>query len=136
MKRRLTILAGALVLAAAGCSTPAAEQPPAPAATVQILPRADGAPSAQDVVDAFAAAGLPVPAPRDNTAACASDVVRCSELVTTDAISVYVFPDETTAAEFATADTHRAGVVVLSYATAHTPESDRPAYESTLTSLL
>ncbi|MEV4539205.1 hypothetical protein AB0J82_36080 [Asanoa sp. NPDC049518] len=135
MKRRLAGLAAVLVLAVAGCSSDTDTPGPSPAAaTVQILPRADGAPSAQDVVDAFAAAGLPVPSPRDNSGNCAE--LGCSELVTTDAISVYVFPDEQSAERLAGPDTHRAGVVVLSYAAARTPESDRPAYESTLTSLL
>ncbi|SDZ60043.1 hypothetical protein SAMN05421684_6976 [Asanoa ishikariensis] len=126
------------MLAAAACSAndPPAKPAETPPAAVQIPPRADGAPSARDVVDAFAAAGLPVPSPRDNSSNCASGGLRCSELVTTDAISVYVFPDETSAEEFAGPDTHRVGVVVLSYAAARTPEEDRPAYESTLTSLL
>ncbi|WP_203715071.1 hypothetical protein, partial [Asanoa siamensis] len=100
---------------------------------------ADGAPSAQDVVDAFAAAGLPVPAPRDNSENCASGAARCAELVTTDAVSVYVFPDEASAQEFeagSAPDVHRTGVVVLSYAAARTPPQDRSEYEVALSSLL
>ncbi|GIF52226.1 hypothetical protein DFJ67_0359 [Asanoa ferruginea] len=147
MSRRFlpAIAAFAFVLAAAGCSAepaaPAATAPqPAPStstAAVEIRARADGAPSAKEVVDTFAAAGLPVPDPRDNSGYCATGVTHCSEIMTTKAVTVYVFPDETTAQEYATApDTHRTGVVVLDYAPANTPPDDRPKYENALTSLL
>ena len=134
----------ALTLALAGCSaTPAAPATPTPTpspgakAAVEIPARADGAPSAEEVVESFAAAGLPVPDPRDNSGYCATGVTHCSEIMTTKAITVYVFPDETTAQEFATGpDTHRTGVVVLDYAAANTPAADRPKYENALTSLL
>lgn len=133
MIRRLIALA--LVLAVAGCSDPN----PAPTVTwsapATTPPRADGAPSAREVVDAFAAAGLPVPEPRDGACAAA----HCSELMTTDAVSVYVFPDEASAAAFADAhapDAHRIGVVVLDYAAARTPADDRSQYENALTNLV
>jgi hypothetical protein len=138
VKRHVLVLA-AVLIAAAGCSTSAPPPNPSPpTAVASPPPRADGAPSARDVVDAFAAAGLPVPGPRDNSGGCTTGV-GCAELVTTDAISVYVFPDEESAAAFADAaapDAHRAGVVVLGYAAARTPPADRPAYENTLTGLL
>ncbi|MEV4619633.1 hypothetical protein AB0J74_13095 [Asanoa sp. NPDC049573] len=147
MSRRFlrAIAAFAIVFAAAGCSSEtiktAASVPPAatgtPSAAAEIPARADGAPSAREVVDTFAAAGLPVPNPQDNSGYCATGVTHCSEIMTTKAVTVYVFPDEATAQEYATApDTHRIGAVVLDYAPANTPADDRPKYENALTSLL
>jgi hypothetical protein len=90
------------------------------------------------VVDAFAAAGLPVPKPRDNTKQnCAS--LGCDQLVTTDAITVVVFTNDAAAAKYANAaagNAHRNGLVVLSYAAARTPAADRPRYEAELAKLL
>ena len=54
------------------------------------------------VVAAFTAAGRPAPNPRDNTSSNCVDV-KCSELITTDAISVYVFDSEPPAVSFAAA---------------------------------
>lgn len=97
-------------------------------------------PTAQQVVDAFASAGLPVPNPRDNSKNCTgADGLGCTQLITTDAISVYTWPDEASAQHLADAygdGAHREGLVVLSYAGAPTPEQDRPHYEAVLTDLL
>jgi hypothetical protein len=144
VSRRLlpALAAFAIAFAAAGCSAEPAAPAPQPAtststAAVEIPARADGAPSAQEVVDTFAAAGLPVPDPEDTSGYCATGVTHCSEIMTTKAVTVYVFPDEATAQEYAAApDTHRTGVVVLDYAPANTPVDDRPKYENALTSLL
>ena len=95
-----------------------AASPAAPAATV--APAAGEGPTAQDVVDDFAAAELPVPKPRDNTAGnCPS--LGCTQLITTDAVSVMRFDDP--AAEEHLAETfgdgaHAEGAIVLQYAAA------------------
>jgi hypothetical protein len=45
------------------------------------------------VVDRFIATGLPAPNPRDNSANCTSGL-GCTQLITTDAISVYSWPTD------------------------------------------
>ncbi|MEC3977894.1 hypothetical protein [Amycolatopsis sp. H20-H5] len=92
--------------------------------------------TAQQVVDGFAAAGLRAPKPRDNSKNCAQ--LGCAQMITTDAITVVSFPDETSAARYAAAaadSTHRQGRVVLSYTGARTPAADRPKYEKELAKL-
>lgn len=92
--------------------------------------------TADDVVDAFKAAGLPVPNPRDNSHNC--DTLGCRQLITTDAITVVSFDDEEAAARYADAaseDKYRRGLVVLSYAAARTARAIRPRYEQLLDTL-
>lgn len=55
--------------------------------------------SAQDVVDAVLAAGLPARDPRNNTASCAE--AGCVQLVTTDDFSVYQFLEVEAASRYA-----------------------------------
>ncbi|MEU7585296.1 hypothetical protein AB0A95_03225 [Micromonospora sp. NPDC049230] len=62
----------------------------------------------------------------------------CSELIATDTVTVYVFPDETSAAD--TVETrgghsYRRGAVVLNYLEAKTLVADRPRYEKVLNGL-
>jgi hypothetical protein len=93
-------------------------------------------PTAQQVVDAFDRAGLPVPNPRDNSGNCKTS--GCVQLVTTDAVSVYTWPTEAAAqhqVDVAAGEAHRRGLVVLSYAAARTPAEDRPRYEAELAKL-
>lgn len=95
--------------------------------------------TAQQVVDAFAAKGLAVPSPRDNSKNCSTQ--GCSQLVTTDAITVASFADEAAATKYAAAMTGAGGafqrkLIVLSYAAANTPAADRPKYEAELTALV
>lgn len=82
-----------------------------------ILPSAaGGAVSAGQVIDAFAAAGLPVNAPRDNSGKCQS--LGCSTLITTDDVSVYQFPDAESAGKWADAladSGYRSGSIVLRF---------------------
>jgi hypothetical protein len=71
------------------------------------------------VVDAFKAAGLPVPDLRDRSRDCGPDGVGlgCAQLIATDAVSVYVFPDEASATNQTAmwgTDAYRKGAVVLS----------------------
>ncbi len=134
----LLSVVGALIITA-GCSdtddeAPAARSSSSSAPAAQgALPQA-GAPTAQQVVDAFASAGLPVPNPRDNSKNCAT--LGCVALVTTDAISVYTWPDEQSAQHMVDValggGAYRRGLVVLSYTAARTPEADRPRYEAEL----
>jgi len=69
--------------------------PPDPLATA-----AAGATTAQQVVDAIIAAGLPARNPRDNSQSnCRS--IGCVQLITTDDVSVYQFPADASALKFA-----------------------------------
>jgi hypothetical protein len=90
-------------------------------------------PTAQAVVDQFVASGLPVPNPRNNSKNCKT--LGCTELITTDAISIYVWPNESSAqhqVDVAAGDAYRYGTIVLSYTAARTPSTDRPLYEAAL----
>lgn len=89
--------------------------------------------TADEVIDAFRAACLPVPNPRDNSHNC--DTLGCRQLITTDAITVVSFDDEEAAARYADVageDKYRRGLVVLSYAAARTARVDRSQYERLL----
>ncbi|MBQ1073717.1 hypothetical protein KBX06_11180 [Micromonospora sp. C31] len=116
------------------------ERRPASPPTVKLPVRPTGTPGARQVVDAFKAAGLKVPNPRDRSVDCGPDGLGlgCSELVATDAVTVYVFPDETSASDIAETwggQSFRRGTVVLNYLEAKTPAADRARYEKVLTSL-
>jgi hypothetical protein len=94
---------------------------------------------ANEVVTAFAAAGLPVLEPRDNTAGnCGSRA--CVQMITTENVTVLSFVDDAAAATYVStwgpADLHQQGQVVLSYAAARTPEAERPLYEAALATFL
>ncbi|WP_433130676.1 hypothetical protein ACQPWW_08140 [Micromonospora sp. CA-240977] len=103
-----------------------------------VLPqRPVGAPGAKQIVEAFKAAGLKVPNPKDRSVDCGPDGLGlgCSELIATDAVTVYVFPDETSAGDIAETwggQSYRRGAVVLNYLEAKTPAADRPRYEKVL----
>ncbi|MGK5519700.1 hypothetical protein ACSNN9_10110 [Micromonospora sp. URMC 107] len=116
------------------------ERRPASPPPVKLPVKPTGTPGARQVVDAFKAAGLKVPNPRDRSVDCGPDGLGlgCSELVATDAVTVYVFPDETSASEIAETwggQSFRRGTVVLNYLEAKTPTADRARYEKVLTSL-
>lgn len=129
----------ALVLLLSGCSgvadkvnTLMSSTTAAPTTTSSV-----SAVTAQQVVDEFAAKGLPVPNPRDNSKNCSTQ--GCSQLITTDAISVVTFADDAAATKYvetAARDAFRHKLVVLSYTAARTPAADRPKYEAVLTSLV
>ncbi|WBB70328.1 hypothetical protein [Micromonospora sp. WMMD812] len=123
---------------------PAVQEPterrPASPPPVVLPRRPAGSPGATRVIDAFRAAGLRVPNPRDRSVDCGPDGLGlgCSELIATDAVTVYVFPDVTSAGEIAetwTGQSYRRGAVVLNYLEARTPAADRPRYERVLASL-
>ncbi|WP_156313039.1 hypothetical protein [Micromonospora sp. HK10] len=102
--------------------------------------KAKSAPSARRVVDAFKAAGLAVPNLRDRTKDCGPDGkgIGCAQLVATDAVSVYVFPDEASATnqtEMWGSDAFRKGAVVLSYLGTRTSTTERKRYDEVLTKL-
>ncbi|MEH1101659.1 hypothetical protein [Micromonospora sp. CPCC 205561] len=116
------------------------ERRPASPPPVELPVRPTGTPGARQVVDAFRAAGLKVPNPRDRSVECGPDGLGlgCSELVATDAVTVYVFPDETSASEIAETwggQSFRRGTVVLNYLRTKTPAADRAKYEKVLTGL-
>lgn len=131
----------ALVLLLTGCSGVTSKVDSLLSSTTAAPPTssAPAAVTAQQVVDAFAAKGLAVPKPRDNSKNCSTQ--GCSQLVTTDAITVATFPDEAAATKYADAMASAGGafrhkLVVLSYAAANTPAADRPKYEAALTALV
>ncbi|PZF81951.1 hypothetical protein, partial [Micromonospora deserti] len=116
------------------------ERRPASPPPVVLPARPAGAPAARDVVEAFRAAGLRVPNPRDRSVDCGPDGLGlgCSELIATDAVTVYVFPDESSAGDVAetwSGGSFRRGAVVLSYLEAKTPAAERTRYEKVLTAL-
>ncbi|SCL50994.1 hypothetical protein GA0070606_1725 [Micromonospora citrea] len=122
----------------AGPSAP--ERRPASPPPVQLPVRPTGTPGARQVVDAFRAAGLKVPNPRDRSVDCGPDGLGlgCSELIATDAVTVYVFPDPSSASDVAETwggQSFRHGAVVLNYLEARTPAADRARYEKVLTGL-
>lgn len=100
---------------------------------------AEGAVSAGRVIDAFAAAGLPVNAPRDNSGKCQS--LGCSTLITTDDVSVYEFPDAASAGKWADAladSGYRSGLIVLRFnlgGSDRTDPADIPKYRDVLAGL-
>ena len=107
---------------------------------VELPPRQAGAPSAREVVSAFRAAGLNAANSRDRSIDCGPDGLGlgCSELVVTDGVAVYVFPDESSAGDLAerwSGASYRHGTVVLNYLEAPTPKADRPGYEKVLAGL-
>ncbi|MEU5960047.1 hypothetical protein ABZ777_02445 [Micromonospora parva] len=135
---------------ASGAASPAAPPSVAPQGPTQrrpaspppvVLPkRPTGAPGATQVVNAFKAAGLKVPHPKDRSVDCGPDGLGlgCSELIATDAVTVYVFPDEISASDIAETwggQSYRRGAVVLNYLEAKTPAGDRPRYEKVLNGL-
>ncbi|MEU8298355.1 hypothetical protein AB0C04_13860 [Micromonospora sp. NPDC048909] len=119
---------------------PPTERRPASPPPVVLPRRPAGAPGAKQVIDAFRSAGLKVPNPRDRSVDCGPDGLGlgCSELIATDAVTVYVFPDETSAGDLAATwggQSYRRGPVVLNYLEARTPAADRPRYERVLAGL-
>ncbi|TDC43271.1 hypothetical protein [Micromonospora sp. KC213] len=115
-----------------------AESPSTPPFT---MPKRDpAAPAARKVVDAFKAAGLTVTNVRDRSADCGPDGagLGCAELLVTDAVRVYVFPDEANASNQSDvwgADAYREGAVVLSYAGTKTSGAERKRYNDVLAKL-
>ncbi|WP_432049732.1 hypothetical protein [Verrucosispora sp. NA02020] len=114
-------------------------RPPSPP-PVELPPRKAGEPSAREVVAAFRAAGLKAGKSKDRSVDCGPDGLGlgCSEIVVTDGVAVYVFPDEVSATDMAdvwAGASFRSGTVVLNYLEAKTPRADRPAYEKALTAL-
>lgn len=107
---------------------------------IELPPRQADAPSARKVIAAFRAAGLKVANSRDRSDECGPDGLGlgCSELVVTDSIAVYVFPDEGSATDMADlwdGVSYRKGTVVLNYLKASTPKAERPRYEKVLADL-
>ncbi|WFE44392.1 hypothetical protein [Verrucosispora sp. WMMD1129] len=114
-------------------------RPPSPP-PVELPPRQAGEPTGREVVAAFRAAGLKAANVRDRSVDCGPDGLGlgCSELVVTDNVAVYVFPDESSAGDLAerwSGAAYRNGTVVLNYLEAPTPPADRPRYEKVLDKL-
>ncbi|NLU79948.1 hypothetical protein HCA58_16465 [Micromonospora sp. HNM0581] len=114
-------------------------RPPSPPPVV-LPPRQAGEPTGREVVAAFRAAGLKAANVRDRSVECGPDGLGlgCSELVVTDNVAVYVFPDESSAGDLAerwSGAAYRSGTVVLNYLEAPTPPADRPRYEKVLDTL-
>lgn len=137
MRTVVAVVLGALALAGCTGGNTSSTTSSATAASTSSSSAAPAAVTAQQVVDAFGAAGLSVPKPRDNSKNCST--LGCEQQITTDAITVLSFKDETAAVKYAETgkdNAHRNGLVVLSYAAARTPEADRPKYQAELAKLL
>ncbi|MEV0940137.1 hypothetical protein AB0I90_07150 [Micromonospora wenchangensis] len=98
------------------------------------------APAARKVVDAFKAAGLKVPDARDRSKDCGPNGtgVGCAQLMVTDAVAVYVFPDEASATNQTDvwgAKAYRAGAVVLNYLGTRTSAAEQKRYNDVLAKL-
>ncbi|MFJ6197150.1 hypothetical protein [Micromonospora sp. NPDC092111] len=102
--------------------------------------KAKSAPAARKVVDAFKDAGLKVPNLRDRSKDCGPNGlgVGCAQLLATDAVSVYVFPDEATATNQTDVwgiKAYRAGAVVLNYLDTRTSVAEQKRYNDVLATL-
>ncbi|WP_434743294.1 hypothetical protein [Micromonospora sp. SH-82] len=120
-----------------GASTARPQTSPPP---VVLPPRPAAAPSARQVVAAFRTAGLKVSNVKDKSIDCGPDGLGlgCSELITTDAVRIYVFPDETSAADIAdtwSGASYREGSVVLNYLGTSTSTTERARYDKVLADL-
>ncbi|QGN50123.1 hypothetical protein ACN26Y_00305 [Micromonospora sp. WMMD558] len=125
---------------AAPGATGTTERRPSSAPKAVLPSRMRAAPGAREVVAAFKAAGLKVTDAKDRSVDCGPDGLGlgCSELIATDGVTVYVFPDEVSAKEIAetwSGQSFQRGAVVLNYLEAKTPAADRPKYEKVLTDL-
>ncbi|WP_328338904.1 hypothetical protein [Micromonospora sp. NBC_00421] len=99
-----------------------------------------GAPAARKVVEAFQAAGLKVPDPQDRSKDCGPDGtgIGCAQLLVTDTVAVYVFPDEAAATnqtDLWGAKAYRAGAVVLNYLGTKTSAAEQKRYNDVLAKL-
>ncbi|GGM77032.1 hypothetical protein GCM10012275_54590 [Longimycelium tulufanense] len=102
------------------------------------LTSAAGTPvSAQQVINAFQAAGLPMPEVRDNSHNC--EKLGCREQITTEKVTVLVFDDEAKAAKLAETygaeDAYRRGRVVLSFRAQRTSADKQQPYRAELDKL-
>lgn len=104
--------------------------PPDPLSTASA-----GAVTARQVVDAIIAAGLSARKPRDNSESNCRDL-GCVQLITTEDVSVYQFPDAGPAARMASTSlvtAYQNGPIVLVFHDAETPD---PRYRSVLDQLM
>ncbi|MFF5171097.1 hypothetical protein ACFY3U_00495 [Micromonospora sp. NPDC000089] len=112
-----------------------------PSTPPYVLPtKASGAPAAAKVVDAFAAGGLKAANRRDRSADCGPNGlgVGCAQLLITDAVAVYVFPDEalaTNQTDIWGKEAYRKGAVVLNYLGTRTPVAEQKRYNDILAKL-
>ncbi|WP_141714846.1 hypothetical protein [Micromonospora mirobrigensis] len=116
------------------------ERRPSSEPKVVLPPRPTDAPAARKVVDAFRAAGLPAANVRNKSVDCGPDGLGlgCSEVVATDAVAVYVFPDRTSASDMADtwgAEAYHKDDVVLNYIGTGTPAAQRKKYDAVLDKL-
>jgi len=97
-------------------------------------------PSAQDVIDAVVAAGLPATDPRDNSAGICSNAGRV-QLITTDEFSVYQFPDLASVERWASTYPSRYvhGTIMLRFTESGSAPTDPaliPQYDAVLDQLM
>lgn len=124
MKARQVLVAATALFVLAGCGTSSAEasnQGPAK-------------PGAKQVMEAIQAK-WPVPHQEDETSACkganGANALGCVKLITSDTVSVYEFPDETGAKNFANqmkvtgGDWRPAGRFVLSWTARNQDQTDK-----------
>lgn len=145
VKRSPITLSAAAVLASLALVACGPQETPAPATTVTSAPTQtplDGhhTLTGWQVHEAFLAAKLPAANPRENTQLCTGQNLGCSQVITTDNLSIYVFDGKDSPAQVAFAklygkNSYSSGNVVLSYAAARTPEANRQRYQKVLDGL-
>lgn len=140
MKKVLVAVLAALAMLLSACNGSSAptdeEEAQRQADTSEAL---EGTYTGEDIVDYFRAQGLSVPNPRQNGDGSICSNLNCRDLMTTDAISIYVFHSVESAQkweQFGKSDAYRNDIVVLYYYGARTPEADRPLYENALDEFL
>lgn len=109
-----------------------------------ITPRVadEGAVTADEILAALDAAGIPAPNPRDNTNSnCSTAELDCTHLTTTDILSIHEWPTAEAAARFAEAGSFEPALIVGPTTTVvfasggSTPVYDRAAIDAVLVGL-
>ncbi|TDL82090.1 hypothetical protein [Peribacillus frigoritolerans] len=81
--------------------------------------------TADDVLSAFKDANLSVIDPRDNTSKqCKSDGLNCTQLITTEDVSIYLWPSEELAGKNASSFSHQSGAFTIRFNKPQSPEDE------------
>jgi hypothetical protein len=127
----------ALAVGAAGCSDSREDIGELGTTSTVVSTVAPEMVTVDEVMAALAAAGLPVPNPRDDSAGCRE--YGCSRLVTTDILSIREWPDPAAAQRWVDAGVDPAGTILIGRSTTvdflaggTTPAYDRAAYVAVL----
>lgn len=139
MRKILVAVLAALAMLLSGCNGSSGPTDGERTHQADITEALDGSYTGEDIVEYFRAQGLSVPNPRQNGDGSICSNLNCRDLMTTDAISIYVFHSVESAQQweqFGKSDAYRNDIVVLYYYAAQTPEADRQLYERALDEFL